>query len=396
MHVFAGLGIHSKDNPHPVRDAKPAHDAELPPRQRCRATGMNYASAPDGIYVAAGPSLIRFDPVDGRRTAEWKVPLDDKELCWGAVRIAGDVLVATAFSPQDIIDADAGADGNGGEWSGDRMPMAHLVAIDRGTGRRLWTRKAAWGFLNRGGVALGGGKVYCVDLLLEVAREKFQEAGRGFPQTPPMLYALDLETGAEVWKRPLEWRAKGVVYAAERDLLIVPCRNNVQWKDGDWFNGKKAKIVDGLKGDMRALRGSDGTLLWEVNDESYDDPPLPVDRPPRAVELQEGRLQPPHRLRQPDHLADRLFRPRRHRRFDAAQGHGGRLHAHAHSLRRRARDPELRADASPRPHVRDGAGTRPGQPVLGRRAARRRQGRGPRAAGGAYRLQLRGPRLACR
>jgi outer membrane protein assembly factor BamB len=276
MHVFAGLGIHSKDNPHPVRDAKPAHDAELPPRQRCRATGMNYASAPDGIYVAAGPSLIRFDPVDGRRTAEWKVPLDDKELCWGAVRIAGDVLVATAFSPQDIIDADAGADGNGGEWSGDRMPMAHLVAIDRGTGRRLWTRKAAWGFLNRGGVALGGGKVYCVDLLLEVAREKFQEAGRGFPQTPPMLYALDLETGAEVWKRPLEWRAKGVVYAAERDLLIVPCRNNVQWKDGDWFNGKKAKIVDGLKGDMRALRGSDGTLLWEVNDESYDDPPLVV------------------------------------------------------------------------------------------------------------------------
>jgi len=274
MHVFAGLGIHSKDNPHPVRDAKPAQDAELPPRQRCRATGMNYVSAPDGIYVAAGPNLIRFDPVDGRRTAEWKVPLDDKELCWGAVRISGNILVATVFSPQDIIDADAGADGNGGEWSGDRMPMAHLVAIDRGTGRLLWSRKAAWGFLNRGGVALGGGKVYCVDLLLEVAREKFKEAGRGFPQTPPMLYALDIQTGAEVWKHPLEWRAKGVVYAADRDLLIVPCRNNVQWKDGDWFNGKKAKLVDGLKGDMRALRGSDGTLLWEVNDESYDDPPL--------------------------------------------------------------------------------------------------------------------------
>ena len=294
IHVFGSLGVHSKDAPHPVRDAQPAHDAELPLRQRSRATGLNYVSATDGIYVAAGPTLIRFDPVDGRRTSEWKVPLADKELCWGAVRIAGKVLVASVFSPQDMIDADAGADGNGGDWAGDRMPMTHLLAIDRDTGKLLWSRKADWGFLNRGGVALGGGKVYCIDLLLEIASAKFKEGGRVFPQTPPMLYALDLETGAVAWQKPLEWRSKGVVYAADRDMLIVPCRNNVQWKDGGWFNAKKAKAVDGLKGNMRAFRGSDGTLLWEVNDDSYEDPPvvlgdLLITRDGRSFELATGK-----------------------------------------------------------------------------------------------------------
>lgn len=278
IHVFGGLGIHSKSDPHPVRDANPAHEAELPPRQRSRATGLNYVSASDAIYVAAGPNLIRFDPVDGRRTAEWKVPLDDKaqQLCWGGVRIMGNILVATVFSPQDLVDADAGADGNGGEWSGDRMPMAHLVAIDRSTGTLLWSRKAAWGFLNRGGVALGGGKVFCIDLLLEDAFAKFKESGRAFPQTPPMLYALDLETGRITWEKPLEWRAKGVVYVVDRDMLIVPCRNKVQWKDGAWLNSKKSKALDGLKGNMRAFRGGDGTLLWEVNDDAYNDPPVVV------------------------------------------------------------------------------------------------------------------------
>jgi outer membrane protein assembly factor BamB len=294
IHVFGSLGVHSKDTPHPVRDAKPEHDAELPLRQRSRATGLNYVSATDGIYVAAGPTLIRFDPADGRRMAEWKVPLDDKELCWGAVRIAGKVLVASLFSPQDMITADAGADGNGGDWAGDRMPMSHLLAIDRDTGRLLWSRKAAWGFLNRGGAALGGGKVYCIDLLLENAITAFKEAGRAFPQTPPMLCALDLETGAVVWEKPLEWRAKGVVYAADRDILVVPCRNKVQWKDGAWFNGKKAKLADGLKGNMRAFRGGDGSLLWEVDDASYEDPPfvlgdLLITRDGRSFELGTGK-----------------------------------------------------------------------------------------------------------
>lgn len=159
---------------------------DRPPRQRSRATGLNYVSASDAIYVAAGPNLIRFDPVDGRRTAEWKVPLDDKPLddrakplCWGAVRIMDNILVATVFSPQDLVDADAGADGNGGEGAGDRMLMAHLVAIDRSTGKLLWSRKADWGFLNRGGVALGGGKVFCIDMLLEDAFAKLKEAGQG-------------------------------------------------------------------------------------------------------------------------------------------------------------------------------------------------------------------------
>lgn len=45
---------------------------------------------------------------------------------------------------------------------------------------------------------------------------------------------------------------------------------------GAWLNLKKSNGLDGLKGNMRSYRGSDGTLLWEVNDDSYNDPPIVI------------------------------------------------------------------------------------------------------------------------
>lgn len=276
MFLFQSTGIHSEKFPHPVKVPE-AHKAETPIGHRCRATGFNMVSTSDGIYLAAGKKLIRFDPTDGKRMSEWEVPLEEKDLCWGNLRAVDRMLIATAFRPQDIIDADAGYAGNGSEWAGDRMPMAYLLAIDRDTGKLLWNRKADWGFLNRAGVAIGGGRVYCIDLLLEETFPKFQQAGRKFPTTPPMLYALDLKTGKEVWSRPLEYRAKGLVYSVKRDILVVPCRNKIEWKNGEWVNAKKAKLQDALKGNMRGITGATGKLLWEVDDEPYNDPPLLLD-----------------------------------------------------------------------------------------------------------------------
>jgi outer membrane protein assembly factor BamB len=271
-----GLGIHSKKYPHPWK-APEAVQAEVPPTQHCRASGFDYVAVRDGVYVAAGPTLIRFHPANGKRLAEWKVPLPEKDLCWGNVRVVDNLLVATAFRPQDLADAQAGHDGQGGEWAGDRMPMAYLLAIDRNTGKLAWSRHAAWGFLNRGGVAIGGGHVYCVDVLLKTAYDKFKEAGRKFSATPPTLYALDLQSGAVKWSRPLDVLVKNIVYSVPRDILVVPCRNLIEWKDGGWVAAKGSKSFRATAGNMRGLRGADGQLLWEVAEAPYFDPHVLLD-----------------------------------------------------------------------------------------------------------------------
>ena len=288
-----GLGIHSKKFPEPWK-APEALQAEVPPTHHCRASGFDFVSVSDGVYVAAGPTLIRFHPADGKRLAEWKVPLEEKDLCWGNVRVTGKLLVATAFRPQDLADAQAGHDGQGGEWAGDRMPMAYLLAVDRETGKLVWSRKADWGFLNRGGVAVGGGRVYCVDVLLETAHGKFKEAGRKFADAPPTLYALDLQTGKPQWSRPLDVLVKNVFYSVKRDILVVPCRNLIEWQDGGWVSAKGAKSFRAAAGKMRALQGADGKVVWEAAEAPYFDPhvlldDLIIDRAGVAYDLRTGK-----------------------------------------------------------------------------------------------------------
>ncbi len=269
-----GLGIHSKKHPRPWEYAE-ALKFEVTPTERCRASGFDCVSMPDGIYLGAAKELLRFDPASGELMSKWPAPIDG-DLRWGSVRAVDNTLVATLFHPQDLADAQAGFDGNGGDWAGDRMPMAYLVALDRQTGKLQWSRKADWGFLNRSGICIGGGKVFCVDLITESIYSKFKEAGRRFPSSPPTLYALDLKSGDEAWSFPLDVYVQNIVYAAKRDWLLAPCRNLKEWRDGKWvdlaFDIRRGKRDKNAAGKMRALQGNDGKVVWEVTDAAYHSP----------------------------------------------------------------------------------------------------------------------------
>lgn len=292
-----GVGIHSKKHREPWRH-EGAMNAEVPATHHPRTTGFNYTSVRDGIYVAAGKELLCIDPRDGSRTSAWPVPLPEAgrdDLCWGMVRVAGDRLVTTAFRPQDLVDAQCGHDGNGGEWSKDRMPMAHLMVLDRSRGDLLWHRKAAWGWLNRG-MAVGGGAVFCVDAMAPNTLAKFKEAGRDLPATPPTLYALDLATGKPRWRFEPDILVTNIVYAADRDTLVVPCRNLTLWQDGGWVPQGK-KVGRNTPGRMVGLRGKDGEVLWQVDEAPYFEPHMIVgdiliDRYGHPYDVRTGR---PHR-----------------------------------------------------------------------------------------------------
>jgi outer membrane protein assembly factor BamB len=250
----------------------PKEGCDLALAQRARSGGFNCVPAPDQVYVAAGPACMRFGIDDGKPLGAWKAPVTggEPELCWGNLRVAGDVLVATAFHPQDTLDVRAGADGNGGEWVKDRIPQRYLFALDRKTGKLLWQKKAAWGFLDQG-QAVGGGRVYALDLVMELALQHFKAAGRKLPDVPPTLYAFDLATGRELWKTPLQVLVRQLTYCEERDLLIAPCRNLSTWENGTWKGDPQGKRNKDM-GVMTCYRGKDGSVVWKVNEAVYQEP----------------------------------------------------------------------------------------------------------------------------
>ena len=290
-----GLGIHSKKHPRPW-EYEPAMEFEVTPTERCRASGFNCVSQSDGIYVAAAKQLLRFDPATGEVISKWPVPIEG-DLRWGNVRVVENTLIATLFRPEDIVAAQAGYDGNGGDWAGDRMPMSHLIAIDRQSGKLNWQRAANWGFLNRSGICAGGGKVYCVDLITEKIHGKFAEAGRKFPDTPPTLYALDLKTGKEVWHFPLDVYVQNIVYSEAKDLLLAPCRNLKEWQKDKWvdlsIDIRRGKRNKNAAGKWRALQGKDGKVVWEAAEAAYHSPhivlgELIIDRWGNSYDLNTG------------------------------------------------------------------------------------------------------------
>jgi len=304
-----GVGIHSMKHREPWRYPR-AMNAELPATHHSRTTGLNFTSAAAGIYVCAGGELLYFSPEDGSRRSAWEVPLpqsDRETLCWGSVRVSGDRLIATAFRPQDLVDAQCGHDGNGGDWSKDRMPMTHLIVLDRTTGKLLWSRRAEFGFLNRG-IAVGRGTVFCVDTMAPNTLEKFHQANRRLPSTPPMLYALDLQSG----------RAD-----------VGPARQRRQTALADRRRGL-------LRAARRGRRHAPRPLLLHPRTAYRPPPPAcqSVDRAGRDVALPQGRMQPPDRLPHAVHLAHGVLRSGRAERVDAALRHEHRLHAH-HAAGRR-------------------------------------------------------------
>ena len=267
-----GLGIHSKKHPKPW-EYPDAVAAEVPVTQHCRASGFNMVALPDGVFVAAHRHILRIDPDTGRQLSAWPVPaLEEPDLFWGGLHAEGNVLVASLFREQTMLDCQAGFDGQGGDYGGDRMPMDYLVAFDKTTGEILWTRKATWGFLNRSGVALSSTRVFAVDAYNDVVMAKLREAGRSLPQDPPSIIALDLKTGKQLWKREMDVLVRGLVYSAPRDLLLAANRHYTPWKDGGWSKGLK-----GSPGRMRAMKGETGETAWETDAAAFFDPHIVID-----------------------------------------------------------------------------------------------------------------------
>lgn len=263
----------------PWDDPKANEKADIPNTHRPRSTGLNWAATADTVYLFAGQQCIRIDAKTGKQLPAWDMPLPKdhgETLCWGHPRIVDDILVATAFRPIDMKHAKIGSGGNGGDWSGDRMPMSQVFAVDRKSGKLLWSHAANHGFNNRAFVA-SKNRVFLTDLLQTNAYLNFKEKGRKLNDAPFALRAFDLQSGKPTWSKELKKLIKYISYDSRIDRLYVPNRYGRTWTEEGWgwpgidssVTRKKSGRPNGV---FRAFEGTSGKQLWEVSERHYDGP----------------------------------------------------------------------------------------------------------------------------
>ncbi|MBI5722871.1 MAG: PQQ-binding-like beta-propeller repeat protein [Planctomycetes bacterium] len=224
-------------------------------RPRSTATlGNRCVTLPDCIYICLGEKCLRLDPETGKDIPEFKPP---DNVQWGHIAVWEDLLIA-GISVQSW---DAGKD-----WSNqlgidhwNAASSAQLVAMDRVSGKMLWKRDAVFGF-RHSGIAVGGGKVFCIDNLpqdaLDCLKRKVDAGAK------PALLALDIRTGKEVWTTAEDMvRSPCLAYSEKHDILIRGLQGSNYLTPGMTAEDVTNKLI--------AYQGKDGKTLWNTTVKAY-------------------------------------------------------------------------------------------------------------------------------
>ena len=200
--------------------------------------------ATDGdLYVISAGDCLRLDPATGKPVAmiaAAKQVAGQKRLSWQHLCIAGEDLVGTAGK--------------------------YLVCVDRRHGELRWQFKSRQdGF----GLALGAGKVFCVDHWLPVHRR------RGEPPTEEAaIRALDLATGKVLWQATAGTPADNT--PPQTDGMSNSLDPQLAYCDAN-----DVLVFSRNRSTAAAYQGATGKLLWSRD--------LPCKDPPRAF----TRAEPP-------------------------------------------------------------------------------------------------------
>ncbi|MBL8799492.1 MAG: PQQ-binding-like beta-propeller repeat protein [Planctomycetia bacterium] len=247
------------------------------------ATGTNFISTPDGVYVAYGKHCLRLDPATGKELARFPMPRvgDMKETSlWGYLNVTGDYLIGGAdpwYDPRQFkptLDPKLGDDDKkeekkpeekkaqekqpespfgkflatiSGALNDNMISSRHLVVMDRHTGKVRWSAAARIAFRHNG-VCVGGGRIYAVDCYSGAELLRIKKRGET-PAHKPRLVVFDLETGKELWTTEEEVFGTFLSYSEKHDVVVE--------------SGRVARdsLADEPKG-MRAYRGGTGEVLW--------------------------------------------------------------------------------------------------------------------------------------
>ena len=208
------------------------------------ARGSNYVSVSDGIYVAHGQGCLRLDPATGETLDTFRLPVPEGTSgppSWGYIGVWEDLLIAG--SEPLVLDEPV----LGHTWNS--VASKRLVALHRYSGEALWSVKADIAFRHNA-IALGAGKVFCIDRATDELVERM--ARRGLDVDPQSrLLALDIRTGNALWSTDENVFGTWLGYSAEHDILLQAGR------------ASRDMLKDEPRDRMITYHADDGTVLWD-------------------------------------------------------------------------------------------------------------------------------------
>lgn len=214
-------------------------------RANWKPTGYHFVGLKDAVYLAFPDKCLRLDPQTGETSAEFVLP--EKDDLWGRIRISKDLLIVQAF--RDV--------------EGQGKQPAKLVALDRQSGKVAWEKRADQAFPI---VAIGGGRVFCVEGYLEsLYRGSDKKRRGGNPTAKDVIYvrALNAKTGEEIWNRTTGRVPSWLAFSKEKDVLLASNKSGIDaWKakNGDELWNKDA-VGNGFRGHPENYYGR--VILWK-------------------------------------------------------------------------------------------------------------------------------------
>lgn len=240
------------------------------------ASGTNFISGSDGIYVAWKKKCVRLSPDTGKILSEFAPPGGSD---WGYINVVGDLLVGGADPLVELeikrateggFDEPLAAQTPGGapptsqpatQGASDALKKLmsfrndndtfsssrRLFVMDRHTGNILWQASAQGGFRHNA-ICAGGGRLYAIDRLSGAQVERLKKKGET-AQVKPNLVAFDLKDGKEVWRSSDGVFGTWLSYSEARDVLVEA---GIVAKD---------TLADEAK-NMRAWNAASGKVLW--------------------------------------------------------------------------------------------------------------------------------------
>ncbi|MEO2017926.1 MAG: PQQ-binding-like beta-propeller repeat protein [Fuerstiella sp.] len=205
-----------------------------------------YASMPDAVYVADERTCLVLDPATGEAMHAYDIDVnrpDEVPVSVSDIRVADDViLVAVRFNKQNAIEK--------GRWNSEL-----LIALDRASGKQLWSRQAEKRY-NTAAIAVAGGRVFCVDSHAPEEIGLMRRRGENVKTLPSTLLALDTRTGRELWKT-----VRNDPPATLTTLHFMSLRTQDDWLT---YSTEHDLLLAGKANRTFALNGTTGQQVWQM------------------------------------------------------------------------------------------------------------------------------------